>query len=88
MNIAAKFIGERLKKNDSRICVLEGESGILASFVHLYPVFTSVGMKKNWLLNDLFVRKELWKKRIAKELIERSKKLASKTNIAKLLLES
>ncbi len=48
------FISERLRKNESVIFIaLKDERAV--GFTQLYPIFSSVGMKRCWLLNDLFV---------------------------------
>lgn len=85
---ALKFMSERIEKRDSIIFVADSESGIPVSFVQLYPIYTSVGMKRSWLLNDLFVREEFRQKGVAKELIEHCKMFATETNAAGLLLET
>lgn len=51
---ARTFIGERLKAGDSDILVAEVGSEIIG-FAQLYPSFTSVGMARIYILNDLFV---------------------------------
>jgi GNAT superfamily N-acetyltransferase len=70
---AEKFLSERLQLNDSVIFMaFEGEAAL--GFTQLYPIFTSVGMKRSWLLNDLFVTPAARKKGIATLLLERAKK--------------
>jgi GNAT superfamily N-acetyltransferase len=51
---ARAFIGERLARADSVIFVAEGRGGPLG-FTQLYPSFTSTGMARIYILNDLFV---------------------------------
>src|SRR6185437_10339903 len=51
---ARQFLRERLQAADSVILVAEKEKR-LAGFVQLYPSFSSVSMKRLWILNDLFV---------------------------------
>lgn len=51
---ALQFIDERLRNNDS-IIYAAVENGKMIGFTQLYPLFSSVKMKKGWLLNDLFV---------------------------------
>jgi GNAT superfamily N-acetyltransferase len=85
---AKKFLSERMQKKDSVIYISSGEKGRLSGFVQLYPLFSSVGMKRLWLLNDLFVKEEFRKKGIARKLINHCKKLAMETNSGGLLLET
>jgi len=84
---AEKFISERLKLKDSVIYVAKNKNDY-AGFVQCYPLFSSVGMKKLWLLNDLFVKSEFRNKGISKQLISRCKQLAKDTGAKGLMLET
>jgi GNAT superfamily N-acetyltransferase len=84
---AEKFISERVKHSDSVIYITT-EDDELTGFVQLYPLFSSVQMKKLWLLNDLYVTKEHRRKGVAMALIEKSKHLAVQTDAAGLMLET
>ena len=83
-----EFLNDRFKNKESVIYVSFTEDGKLSGFVQLYPIFTTVGMKRCWLLNDLFVKKEHRKMGIARKLLDRCKKLAEETNAIGLLLET
>jgi len=85
---AKKFISERMQNNESIIYVSSSEKGSLSGFVQLYPQFSSVKMKRMWLLNDLYVKEEFRKKGIARKLINRCKQLAKDSNASGLLLET
>ena len=85
---ARLFLNERIINKESVIYVSKEEDGNLSGFVQLYPIFTSVGLNRLWLLNDLFVKIEYRKKGIARNLIDRSKKLTKETNASGLLLET
>jgi len=50
----AGFFGERLARNDSVIFLAES-AGAVGGFAQLYPTWTTVGLKRRWTLNDLFV---------------------------------
>ncbi|MEZ4823017.1 MAG: GNAT family N-acetyltransferase [Ignavibacteria bacterium] len=85
------FIRERIENNESVIFLaLENDNmnnkGM--GFVQLYPVFTSVGMKRMWILNDLFVHEDHRKKGVAEALIMAAKELAKETNAKSLILET
>lgn len=82
-----EFISERLEKNDSVIYVAK-QGDVYTGFVQCYPLFTSVGMKKLWLLNDLFVRENFRGKGISRLLINRCKTLARETQAKGLMLET
>lgn len=85
---AEHFLGERLKKGDSVIYACENEEGKLIGFTQLYPIFSSVRMKKMWLLNDLFVHPEFRGKGISKMLLNQAKVLTKETDACGVLLET
>jgi len=85
---AERFLRERLEKNESVIFLALDEHSRGAGFVQLYPVFSSVRMKRFWLLNDLFTAPEFRGQGIGEQLIEKAKQLASETNAKGLLLQT
>ena len=66
---AEQFLKERLKKEES-IIFLAYLDAQPVGFVQLYPIFSSVAMKKAYLLNDLFVTEHARKQGVAMRLIE------------------
>ena len=84
---AKKFLAERMANNESVIYAARNEN-MLTGFVQCYPIFTSVGMKRMWLLNDLFVKENFRGLGISKLLIEHCKQLARDTNAKGLMLET
>ncbi|MBS1517786.1 MAG: GNAT family N-acetyltransferase [Bacteroidetes bacterium] len=85
---ALKFLSERISKKESEIFIsLDGE-GNASGFTQLYPYFTSVGMKRAWILNDLFVKKEYRKKGVAEALINAVREFAEKSDSAFVMLET
>jgi ribosomal protein S18 acetylase RimI-like enzyme len=65
---SGKFLEERLNKEES-IIFIALDKNAYTGFTQLYPSFSSVGMKKIWILNDLFVSSEHRQKGIAQALI-------------------
>ena len=84
---AQRFLAERMKNKDSVIFVAAYE-GELTGFVQLYPLFSSVQMKRLWLLNDLFVRADYRKKGIGEALIKQAKEYAIQTAACGIMLET
>jgi ribosomal protein S18 acetylase RimI-like enzyme len=84
---ARTFIKERMDLNES-IIFLAMENDTPAGFVQLYPIFTSVGMNRKWLLNDLFVAKEFRRHGVGRTLMNQAKELAKETKAAGILLET
>lgn len=86
---AKKFLSERITMGESVIFISEDEqNNRAAGFVQLYPSFSSVGMKKIWILNDLFVREEYRKQGVAESLILKAKVFATETSAAGIILET
>lgn len=85
---AKNFLLQRIKNGESVIYACENEGGQIVGFTQLYPVFSSVRMKRMWLLNDLFVDPDFRGKGISKMLISQAKDLCKKTNACGILLET
>ena len=85
---AKNFLKARLSKNDSEIYVAENAEHQLVGFVQLYPLFSSVRMKKLWLLNDLFVNYDYRKQGISLGLIDKAKELVEKSGACGMYLET
>lgn len=69
---ATEFITERLQQNESVIFIAFINNAAVG-FTQLYPIFTSVGMQRTWLLNDLFVDDAYRGKGIATYLLDAAK---------------
>ncbi|WP_019786376.1 GNAT family N-acetyltransferase [Streptococcus sobrinus] len=54
---AYNFLKERFDKQESLVFVAE-KAGKILVFTQVYPIFSSIQMKKAYLLNDLYVIKE------------------------------
>jgi ribosomal protein S18 acetylase RimI-like enzyme len=68
---ARRFIGERLERAESVIFLAE-EAGTALGFTQLYPSFTSAGMARIFVLNDLFVAPQARGRGIATALLRRA----------------
>jgi len=84
---ATEFITERLQNNES-VILLAFINKAAAGFVQLYPIFTSVGMKRTWLLNDLYVDPFFRGKGTASALLEAAKDFGRSTNSKWLMLQT
>lgn len=85
---AEKFISDRLQNNESVLFVAEDESNSIVGFAQLYPSFSSVSMKRLWILNDLFVEKENRGKNAAKLLLDECVGFAKTTGAKGLTLKT
>ena len=82
------FLADRLSCSDSVIFVARATDDTLTGFVQLYPLLSSVRMKRLWLLNDLYVHPSFRGQKVSVKLIDRAKQLTRETQAAALLLET
>ncbi|WP_010275385.1 GNAT family N-acetyltransferase [Paenibacillus senegalensis] len=86
---ARQFLIDRLEHKESVIFLItdmEKDSGV--GFTQLYPSFSSLSMKRIWILNDLYVRKEYRKKGAAKLLLDAARSFAVQTKAKGLELST
>ncbi|MBU9710601.1 GNAT family N-acetyltransferase [Evansella tamaricis] len=83
---ARQFISERFHKDDSVIFVAVDEAYL--GFVQLYPSFSSIAMKRSWILNDLYVQENARGKGIGQQLLDCAVKLAKETNASSISLQT
>jgi len=84
---ARRFLFARLSKSES-VLFLARHEGRAVGFVHLYPAFSSVELRRVWILNDLYVSPEARKLGIGRALMERAHQLAEATRANCLTLET
>lgn len=85
LQAARKFLQERFQKNDSTVFVASND-GCMVGFTQLYPSFSSVSMKRVWILNDLFVEEACRKKGVAKLLMSAAEDFARETEAVRIIL--
>ena len=84
---AHKFLSDRIINQESRIFIAYINDRP-AGFVQLYPFFTSVGMRRTWVLNDLYVDEMVRGKGIGRALIEHVQELCQQEGRAGIMLET
>lgn len=87
IDAALRFIKERLQQNESVIFIAFIKDNAVG-FVQLYPIFTSVGMKRAWLLNDLYIHVSSRGKGVATALLDAAKEFGKSTNSKWLMLQT
>lgn len=86
---AKEFLCSRIENNESVIFWALDEDNISGmGFVQLYPIFSSVGMKRLWLLNDLYVHTDYRKMGVGEALMEKARELAAETKAKGIILET
>jgi len=87
LEAARRFLFARLSRAESVLLMARVKSNVIG-FVHLYPVFSSVNLTQQWILNDLFVIAEARKLGVGRALMERARQFAENTRAAGLTLET
>ncbi len=84
---AEVFLRERIEKNESKIFLaMQGDTPI--GFTQLYPSFSSLSMKRVWILNDLYVEEDYRKHGVGKMLLDAAKEFAIQTKSKGLTLST
>ena len=86
-DVAREFLQARILNNESVIFLnVEGDQPV--GFVQLYPSFSSVSMKRSWVLNDLFVKEQFRGRGAGEKLINMAIQFAKETGAKGVLLET
>lgn len=84
---AEAFIAERLARSESVIFLAHAApDGPPIGFTQLYPAFSSVSMRRSWILNDLYVDPAHRRSGAARALMERAADHARETGAIRLTL--
>ncbi len=84
---AKTYIKKRLVNEDSVIFVVRDRE-VYVGFTQLYPTFSSVSMKRTWILNDLYVDKTARKKGVGEMLLQKAKDYAIETGAKSISLST
>ena len=85
---AESFLRDRLRLRDSTIFMATQGDSEAVGFVQLYPSFSSVSMRRIFILNDLFVASVARRTGVGDALIQASHAYASKEGAARLSLST
>ena len=82
------FLKERLENDESVIFSVENEQSDLLGFTQLYPLFSSVRVRRVWLLNDLFVAMNARRLGVGEMLMNAARDFAKETGARGVALET
>ncbi len=84
---ARRFLFARLSKGES-VLFYAARNQVPQGFVHLYPVFSSLNLTRQWILSDLYVVPEARKQSVGFGLMNRARQFAEATQADGLMLET
>lgn len=82
---AKEFLKERFKNKDS-VVFAANDNGEIVGFTQLYPSFSSVSMKRVWILNDLYVEESYRRRGIAKLLMSAAEEYTKSSGALRVVL--
>jgi ribosomal protein S18 acetylase RimI-like enzyme len=86
---ARAFLFDRIENRESVIFVVKDcERNIAIGFTQLYPSFSSISMKRSWILNDLYVLEAHRGRGAAQRLLDTARDYAKQTNAKGLALST
>jgi ribosomal protein S18 acetylase RimI-like enzyme len=83
----SEFLRERMVNNES-VIFLALEEGRPLGFTQLYPMFSSVSMKRTLVLNDLFVTESARRSGVGQALVHAAISHGKETDAKGILLET
>ncbi len=79
------FLEKRLRRKESVIYLsLADDEDKLLGFCQLYPSYSSLALKRVWILNDIYVAEDARRQLVADRLIQTAKKMAKDTNAVRM----
>lgn len=94
IDAARNFLRQRLEEGTSMIYLAQrrgkehGEPLETLGFAQLYPTFSSVSLKRVWILNDLFVVPEVRGEGVGRLLLAHVRTFAEETQAVRLTLQT
>ena len=81
-----KFLETRLKRKESVIylALADDDEDKLLGFCQLYPSYSSLSLKRVWILNDIFVAEDARRMLVADRLLQTAKQMARETNAVRM----
>jgi GNAT superfamily N-acetyltransferase len=87
--LAEAFLRDRFTQNDSVVFLAyDPQSGEGLGFVQLYPSFSSVAVRRIWILNDLFVAPAARQRGVGRALLSAAREHGASTGAKRLVLST
>ncbi len=87
MPLASSFLTERLTRDES-VVLLAQDGDALLGFTQIYPSFSSVRVRRTWILNDLFVAANARRRGVASLLLQSAARFARDDGALRMELET
>ncbi|MCM3109580.1 GNAT family N-acetyltransferase [Lederbergia lenta] len=84
---AKTYIKKRIESKESVIFVAV-DNPKYVGFTQLYPTFSSISMKRAWILNDLYVDTQARKQGVGELLLQKAKDYATETGAKSISLST
>src|SRR5471032_27319 len=80
------FLEKRLRREESVIYLAlhDEDDSKLLGFCQLYPSYSSLSLKRVWILNDIYVAEDARRQLVADHLIKSAKKMAKETHAVRM----
>jgi len=80
------FLEKRLRRDESVIYLAlhDDDDTKLLGFCQLYPSYSSLSLKRVWILNDIYVAEDARRQLVADHLIQKAKKMARATQAVRM----
>lgn len=85
---AKAFLEDRFALEDSKIFLAGPEEGEAIAFAQLFPSFSSVAMRKIFILNDLYVAEAGRRSGVGKALLSAARDFAGESSAVRLSLKT
>jgi ribosomal protein S18 acetylase RimI-like enzyme len=84
---AKTYIKDRIENKESVLFVVKDKQNYVG-FTQLYPTFSSISLKRAWILNDLYVDNKARKQGVGELLLQKAKEYAIETGAKSLSLST
>jgi len=80
------FLEKRLSREESVIYLAlpDDDDSKLLGFCQLYPSYSSLSLKRVWILNDIYVAEDARRQLVADHLMQKAKKMARETQAVRM----